>query len=131
MRSIIFVLGSVLRVVELLPDVNEPQELGVLLREENSHLNLADRFEQFFQQLAIGPSAKFHLILLKNSGFTDSRIVYLWLKGEEVFQNSQLLIHTVSEEVELVTKHDFSEVLQRFPGSNELHYTREPSIGKV
>jgi hypothetical protein len=130
MKSIVFVLGKALRVLEINPDVNEVTELAVLLKQESGYLDLADRFEGIFKSLDTTHYDQFSLILLQNAGFTDSRIVYLWLKGESIFDGKNVAMYKTVEELELQTYQDFEDFFGSHTSTKNLEYSREPSIGK-
>lgn len=124
MKSITILIGSAVRVVELETDV---KELGVLLKESNGFLNLSERFEKFFRTL---PRVdQYNLVLRSNAGFTDTRIVYLWLKGEQWLRKADIAIYNAADEVEFASSQDFFQFFKSTPPSKSLVYSREPSIG--
>jgi hypothetical protein len=130
MKSIAFVVGKILRVVELDTDVNEIKELGLLLREGGGHLNLAERFEAFFvESVSKTEITDYKLILLANAGFTDSRVVYLWLKGEKQLSGASFEMYREVEEIDLEAVEDFVEFFASHKHTDTLEYSREPSVG--
>lgn len=121
--SIAFIIGNALRVVELTSDV---KELAVLMKEKNGYLNLSERFEGVFRSL---PKVdKYHLLIRPEAGFTDTRVTYLWLKGEMWGRAAVLQIFKVND-TNLETYEDFAKIFNNQKPEKDLVYSREPSIG--
>ena len=116
-----------MRVVQIEPSVNEIRELTTLLKTESGYLDLAERFEKVFRDLP--PVDMYQLILREKAGFTDSRIIFLWLKGQAMYNKSSFQIYHIEDTVELVNYSDFEEFVNRSEPSNELSYLKDPSIG--
>ena len=107
------------------------KELAVIMKDASGHLNLSEQFEKLFTTGVIDTGAKnYTLILLANAGFTDSRVVYLWLKGEQQLAGASFELYRELGEVMLESAEDFEEFFRSHKPTTTLEYSREPSIGK-
>ena len=134
MKSIIVVLGSVLKVYALSPD-SSIQELGELLPNNGGkYLNISDRFELFWLELElrIQSDDEMYFLVRDNASFTDSRVVYLWLKGQHVFDHNPYYVAKIKEgDWDIESAESINRVLSTAKSHNNqtLEYAREPNIG--
>jgi hypothetical protein len=70
-------------------DGSQIELIGEIKKTERT-LELSQRFEEFWKDLwkidKIKPVKQIYLVLGTNAGFTDSRIIFIWLKTWHTFQ---------------------------------------------
>lgn len=117
--------------MEVRSDVNRIEEVVSLLKEENGYLNLSDRFADVFASLEgrLHGVDNIKLIVLSTAGFTDTRIVYLWLKGEEIFNGKELVMYKAEPDTELAEYQDFEKFFTSHKRVSQLEYSKEASVG--
>ncbi|NJK71502.1 MAG: hypothetical protein HC932_04625 [Thermales bacterium] len=106
------------------------------IESENNYLELADRFEIFMEMF----SDKFDLNTLQvfllispRAGFTDSRIIFTWLRTNRMFNpKSDYFVAKISKSINEFGGDELLNLLQQTEDSNQksLVYSREPNIGK-
>jgi hypothetical protein len=141
-QSIIFHLDEHLKVYKLGGNVKEGGFSLSLLKElkrSNRTLELTDRFEGFWKGLDergfFDFVDKIYFWLGPRAGFTDTRVVYIWLKSLQMFGVEEsavrLNIFKLSDQIDL--EHlEVSEIvrLTKISEKNEsLSYAAEPRIG--
>lgn len=113
-----------------------------ILRQDQKYLNLGDKFSDFWQniwkdelQIKIGSKTEIFYILGPNSGFTDSRVIFIWLKTMSFFE-SKFNFFVTNIENSLILENLSSFLLKdlilkaRSENNQNLVYSRSPSIGK-
>ncbi len=109
-----------------------------LLR-QNRTLELFDRFEFFWKKLDnkgfFDKSSQYYFWIGLCAGFTDTRVVYIWLKSRQMFvakeREVDLHILKLPDKIDL-QKTEMSRLVQflKKSGKNEtLSYSAEPRIG--
>ena len=85
-------------------------------------------------QVAPELPAEAFLILGPRSGFTDARVVYLWLQSSALFAGTKFYVHAAQVLLNFAdyTPAELTEYLEpiRRAGIQELLYTRAPRIGR-
>ncbi len=141
-NSIIIYLDNILKlyrsgVVKL--KINENTEILDLvelaaLGEENGILNLADKFEILWERIEpefgglpvffiVGPRAR----------FTDTRIVFTWLKTKAMFEPGfEFYIAKNNKPLSDLDSQELYHLLLEIKASNskDLQYSKEPNIGR-
>lgn len=106
----------------------------VLEHAPNGHLNLASEMHTMWPSLSLKPNDEVFLILGPHSGFTDARILYMWLQSRLLFTKGLFFVHasTLALDMSRFSYSDITHYLDpiRKNNSRELAYTREPKIGK-
>jgi hypothetical protein len=140
-KSIIFELNNNLRVYAVTDSVKHDQERLTLLREierDGKVLELAEKFEILWQDLdengeLEGVNEIYFLIGL-HAGFTDSRMVFIWLKSWTMF-NSKNAFYIKKIEFDVPIDFVSSEILRETlkkakveNNSTKLTYSKEPNI---
>ncbi len=110
----------------------------VLKTKESKFLNLSDRFEDFWKknlgQIKNNEEVDIYFFLGFNSGFTDTRIISIWLKTMQMFNEKARIFFEKRSFLDELNETDFKEIekilketqTQKF---NQIDYTREPNIG--
>lgn len=136
-RNIIFYLNSDLQVFELKAESTKITQVEKLERQSRG-LDLQHRFwplwEQIYHKFELRDLDKIYLFLGPQSGFTDSRIVFIWLKSWQYF-NPSTRSYFVSKTTELDLMKLHKEIIngllaQSTPNPEDLSYVQEPRIGK-
>jgi hypothetical protein len=103
-------------------------------RVENK-LELFLKFESTWKQLYkeyIHNAVKLVLIVGQDAGFTDTRVVFLWLKTHSMFYKIPL---TIMQLKEFMSKSELFELFQKNVNSTldsaGIVYSSEPRIGKL
>jgi hypothetical protein len=91
-------------------DVNESKTLIKKIIPENRRLELAKSFDSIFKDLdTLLDLHQFEEIILDVRGdasFTDTRIIYIWLKSAELFWGTA---------IEIISEHDVDEIYSSSP----------------
>jgi hypothetical protein len=85
--SIIFVLDTSLRVYQNFSSVN-----NLIFKLEKKPLNLASEFEQIWLNLwhnYLQNSNQIYFLQGSSAGFTDSRVIFIWLQNFQLFYASK------------------------------------------
>jgi len=140
-KSIIIFLNTKLQLISC-DFVNEKElnfEIIDELEAETKFLNLADRFEDFWKMhddLGNLKSNKFFFFLGSKAGFTDSRIVSIWLKSLHFFKPEIKIYSKKIEENSEFIKNDLlvkNKIIKLLEESSkkefEFLYSAEPTIG--
>ncbi len=122
--SIEFVLTRELEIWRIDP-VNEARVLIKKIVSDTGRLELAQSFADIWKKLFIDGVfdrvSQMTLIVGSDAGFTDTRIIYIWLKSAEMFDN--ITIYIVSNGQQGDNKN--LSITQ----TNILTYSGEPRIG--
>jgi hypothetical protein len=101
---------------------------------EGYSLKLSEDFEQIWASLYDKPTFDFkninqiYLILGQNAGFTDSRIVFLWLKSWQFFGDSKN--YFITQTAGQITRDNIENLVnQGIVNPMDLEYLKEPRIG--
>jgi hypothetical protein len=128
-KSIVFILDSKLTVLEHNSSVNESILLNEVLATNSKYLELSDHFDTLFSTMYTHVQTASNIIFLvaTHAGFTDSRIIFNWIKSSEMFLNIPYFVLKL-DIIDLSLIHDY--VFQAIDENNkELVYLKEPSIG--
>lgn len=118
--------------------VNRNIELVDELKKEGRFLNLSDRFEDFWKKnlgkLENNQEIDIYFFLGFNSGFTDTRIISIWLKTMQMFNKKANVFFEKRSFLDNLNEINFEEIqkileetkTQKF---GQIDYTREPKIG--
>lgn len=116
--------------------------LEEIMPKSGKYLDLSENFEKYWEKLEnnVKEAEEIFLILGQSAGFTDSRIIYMWLKGENYFNQKDLFIDFASdlnldfenEFNSLVTCLKLGKILTQACEKNNqsLSYSKEANIGK-
>lgn len=112
------------------------KELAQLLpRPGSKYLDLSDTFAAVWQGTIaplITPKTSLFLLLRDTAGFTDSRIVYLWIKGAGFFGNQPYYVSQIGVDDwdSESTEHTYTLLTRAKKQNNQsLEYAKEPNIG--
>ncbi|NJL96629.1 hypothetical protein HC766_04695 [Candidatus Gracilibacteria bacterium] len=142
-NSIIFYLDNIFLAYRVSLVNSKETELDTIdldeidrIESENNYLELADRFEIFMEMF----SEKFDLNTLQvflligpRAGFTDSRIIFTWLRTNKMFNSgSDYFVAKISKSINEFGGDELLNLLQQTENANQksLVYSREPNIGK-
>lgn len=116
-RGLIFDLGANLKVYHLGHKLTKIGQVDPV----NGYLNLDTELENLWQNLwpIINLETQIFYLIQPKTGFTSSRVVYLWLQSWQMFNGFNQVISTPSKE--LLTKKD--NKAQTCPDSNETFQT--------
>ena len=106
-----------------------------ILPQENRFLNLYQRFEGFWKQLEWAKAQRFLYFIGPKAGFTDTRIIHIWLKSlvyfypQKIYQ-TETLAKPLENSADLAVKSLLTKMakLQQKP-TTSLRYSKQPSIG--
>jgi len=106
-----------------------------ILPQGNKFLNLYQRFEGFWKQLEWTKAQKFLYFIGPSAGFTDTRIIHIWLKSlvyfypQKIYQ-TETLAKPLKSSADLAVKFLLTKMakLQQEP-TTSLRYSKQPSIG--
>lgn len=105
-------------------------------------MDLSENFAQIYKNFKkeVKKAQKIYFIIGKNAGFTDSRIVYIWLRGENYFEKKPLFIDFAedlnldfeNEINKLITDLKIQKILEKAEAKNnqKLNYIKDANIGK-
>jgi hypothetical protein len=140
-KSIIFELNNNLRVYAVTDSVKHDENPLVLLREiarEGKVLELAEKFEILWQDLdengELEGVDEIYFLIGLHAGFTDSRMVFIWLKSWTMFNpKNAFYIKKIEFDVpiDFVLLEILMETLKKAKvenNSTKLTYSKEPNI---
>jgi hypothetical protein len=129
-KSIIFYLDTNLEVYQA-NLVNSELKKIAELKKEGKTLNLFSNFALLWSQIfnnEIKNTEQITFLIASNASFTDTRIIYIWLKSNLIFSKIQLKIINTSEPY---TENPTKIIdLMKLTGSKDLTYSGQPRIGK-
>jgi hypothetical protein len=135
---VIFYLDSDLKAYKLKNLGNRTElELINLIPKEEKYLNLSDKFEFFWQSLwpqILENETEIFYFLGPNSSFSDSRVIFIWLKTYLIFkQNLNFFVDNIKNDLNLENLNSFllqSLIFEAKQKNNQqLTYNKEPNIG--
>jgi len=106
------------------------------IESENNYLELADRFEIFMEDFATKVDlerAKIFFLVGPKAGFTDSRVIFTWLRTNKMFnQESDYFVSKIPDEPSKLSGDYLNQLLEKAAEENSqsLLYSKEPNIGK-
>jgi hypothetical protein len=131
-ESIIIVLDNNLHVYTV---KNDSQVIELIVQlESDKYLNLADNFEKICIEYIMSRNpSEIYCIFGNSAGFTDSRIVYMWLKSWSLFTKNNFYLHNSSIDID-ISRFSFSEIVEYLEPIKQnniqlLNYSRKPRIG--
>jgi hypothetical protein len=133
---VIFYLDKDLKVYKLKNQKNK-LELINLVPKEGKYLNLSEKFEVFWQDLwseILQNETEIFYFLGPNSSFSDSRVIFIWLKTYLIFNQSlNLFVDNINNDLNLENLNSFllqSLIFEAKQKNNQqLVYNKEPNIG--
>ncbi len=143
-NTLIFYLTSRLEVFEIRH--NFKLNLISFLLPEEKFLNLSDKFENFWidNWQKFKPKTNIYLLIAPQSGFTDTRIIYVWLRNwlefnklltnKNLNSKKNLYIAKIKNQINLqnlssILLEDLLQTTQN-QNSQDLIYFKEPNIKK-
>jgi hypothetical protein len=140
-KSIIFELNNNLRVYAVTDSVNQEVVDLLLIRElerEGKVLELADKFETLWQDLEetgdLDGINEIYFLIGDRAGFTDTRMVYMWLKSWQMFNpEKHFYLHRTSivVTIDLIATEVLKNILVKAKSENnssDINYSKEPNI---
>jgi len=135
-NSIIFKLGLNLELYRL-DSVNGKLVLIEQIEPKDGPLSLSDNFEHFWKKNWVNelkPIQKIYFFIEQRGGFTDTRVVYLWLKTWQMFNAENVFfVHKLIDSLELESIEELylnlSQIIKTRKLSSDLVYSNEPRIG--
>lgn len=90
----------------------------------NGSLDLTENFESIFTILPLFD--EYHLFIGQDAGFMDSRVIYIWLSNNFLFNKKNFYTNRKNFNVD-----KYIELLEESRKNNfkDLAYSREPNIG--
>ncbi len=139
-NSVIIYLNYQLEVYSFEKTVNELKLLEKLQPTSSGRLELANRFMQVWQSLDSQPEFVYRPIFFwigPRAGFTDTRIVFIWLKTKFLMQkicNQSFQFFLMRIEANSLTEIDLSTIIQwlelnQIQFTDQLLYSSQPRIG--
>ncbi len=144
-NSIFIYLDNDLSIYALRTDVNRTDEYALelgysLARGEKPVLNLSDSFEETWKELdengLFEGVDRIYFVLGDKSGFTDSRMVYIWLKSWQMMDMEKRIVWCMVEKrpirPELMTLSgyvEYCDFVEKHGVENDLPYSREVRLG--
>lgn len=93
---------------------------------EGRVLNLADRFEFIWLELHDSiKHSEYYLLIGPIAGFTDTRIIYTWIKTVNMLEGPDYFVHKVPLEFGL----EDEARKAKLENNKLLQYSKEPNIG--
>jgi len=136
---ILFYLNENLKVYKV-KDSGKKTELELVdfILKEDKYLNLSEKFSTFWQKLwkkDLENEAEIFYLISPNSGFTDTRIIFIWLKTWQFFEPKlKFFVHKIENDLVLENLNfSFLQMLIRQiqeKNNQELIYSKDPNIGK-
>lgn len=134
--TFIFHLSQNLEVSKI---TDSQKTLVTTLERDGRSLELAERFEILWQDLwennELDNADQIYLLIGSRAGFTDGRIIYIWLENwRQFYPEKKFLVYKLSpEEAEagLGEGASFDQILEKaeVQGTTKLVYSQEPRIG--
>jgi hypothetical protein len=144
-NSIFIYLDNDLSIYALQTDVKQPDEYALelvysLARGEKPVLNLSDTFQNTWAGLdskgIFDGVEEIYYVLGDRSGFTDSRMVYMWIRSWQMMNLETRQVWSMVEErairPELMTTSgyvEYCELVKEHGVANDLPYSREVRLG--
>jgi hypothetical protein len=141
MKSIIIVLNDSLKVYSV-GDIVKQERANLEAALENIGdsrvLNLSDRFESFWSDLddkqVLAGVKELYFVVGERAGFTDSRVVYLWLQSWKMFGEGEFWIYNETREINIgLMEHkylsEYMLTIKKNGSQTLLKYSREPRLG--
>jgi hypothetical protein len=141
MKSIIIVLNDSLKVYSVGDIVKQERaNLEAALEKigDSRVLNLSDRFESFWSDLddkqILAGVKELYFVVGERAGFTDSRVVYLWLQSWKMFGEGEFWIYNDTREIniglmEIEYLNEYILNIKKNGSQMLLKYSREPRLG--
>ena len=109
------------------------QSLSKLFHKKNTGkgLGLFNNFDNMWAKIQVQINLKTNIYFLvgENAGFTDTRVIYIWIKNQSLFYNTN--IHIIN--IKSVDIKDYSSVKDLLSiesdNTTSLKYSRDPRIG--
>lgn len=95
-------------------------------------LNLGDMFQELWQKHSFDTQDEIFLFIGEEAGFTNSRVIFLWLKSWQMFYpENHFYITKLDDFVNLNSQIEIQEIIDksRKDNSQNLEYGQEPRIG--
>lgn len=136
-KFIVFILDTNLNLIEgNLVNRNEFDITGTseILRDDKT-LKLSNKFGNFWKEYFVNKSfdksTEFYLFVGKQASFTDTRIVYTWIKSQNMFFESDYFVSKLQESIDIESQNDLANLINNSKSSanKELLYSLEPRIG--
>ncbi len=132
--SIIFYLDKTLKIYQ----VSDSVKLIKTVVSDKGYLDLYNKFEFVYSDLLadglILNTSEIHFWLSPRASFTDTRVVYIWLRSRLIFTKGLYYIMKLEEHsgVGDVTKNNIIGLLaaSKSLDNKDLVYSKEPNIGK-
>jgi hypothetical protein len=141
MKSIIIVLNDSLKVYSVGDIVKQERaNLEAALEKigDSRVLNLSDRFESFWSDLddkqILAGVKELYFVVGERAGFTDSRVVYLWLQSWKMFGEGEFWMYNETREIniglmEIEYLNEYILNIKKNGSQMLLKYSREPRLG--
>jgi hypothetical protein len=112
-------------------------ELIAQVDREEKNLNLFAKFESVWAGLnnhfELSQKTTIYYLIGPHAGFTDTRVIYLWLKSWEMFEGGRYVIEKLENDLDLnkLSAVQLTDLLKKIDTQNqqELLYSTEPRIG--
>lgn len=131
MKSIVFVLDRVLKVYEVDSIVKSVIMISKI-DSSDKYLNLSDSFADIWEKLNLQniENPEFYLLLGAKAGFTDSRVIFMWIRGQYFFVQNKFYIGKINES-NSENYEVWADLLNniKLKNNQKLSYTSEPNIG--
>jgi hypothetical protein len=130
-KSIIIKLDNDLKIFEI---NHTDQKISKIfdLKPTQRILNLNDDFFEIWQSLwskHLETANNFYYFVGSKSSFTNTRIIYLWLKSNFEFMNKDFFVEQDSMFDPELQPFDFVQIKLQSLSSNDLVYSAKPKIG--
>ncbi len=129
-KSIIIYLDTTLEIYEG-DIVNWQYKQLYKILPENGRLNLIDRFQDIWINIkATLDEKEIYFVVAKHAGFTDSRVVYIWLETNFLFENKTFKVVNLPEGLTFIDLDTSSFTqLNKESSKNSSIYSAKPRIG--
>jgi hypothetical protein len=137
-KFIVFILDTNLNLIELKVVNNNQYEIvgtSEVLREDKT-LKLSTKFSHFWKEYFVDKSfddsSQFYIFIGKQASFTDTRIVYTWVKSQNLFYGSEYFVARIPENIDIENPDEIRLAIEKAKSINsqDLLYSQEPRIGK-
>jgi hypothetical protein len=128
-RSIVFILDLQLILLEYTSSVNESTLLKTISNSSSNYLELKDKLLKIITEHyeSINNCSNCIFIVTKQAGFTDSRIIFNWLKSIHLFLNKPFFIIKIANySIDQLQDYVFQAIEEN---NTSLLYSKEPTIG--
>jgi hypothetical protein len=118
--TLIIDLNTNLRIYKSQPEL----ELLYSMDKVNGALDLTEKFQDIFINL---PEAdQYHLFIGESAGFMDSRVIYIWLSNNMMFENKDYFVNRINFNPDNYESQLKNSIANK---NKDLAYSREPNIG--